>query len=204
MSRFLLIRHAAVELAANLIGGRSPGIHLSAGGREQARRLAIMLSAESIRAIYASPRERARETAQTIAEQRRMPVEIAPELDEIDYGDWTGLSMEELSRRPQWQAFNTMRSCTRVPGGELIAEVQARVAAFIARLHAQQATGSVLLISHCDVIRAALAYYLSFPLDLMLRLKINPASVSIVELTAAGPAIMCVNYTENLPSDAQH
>ena len=69
MSRFLLIRHAAVELAANLIGGRSPGIHLSAGGREQARRLTAMLSAESIRAIYASPRARARETAQAIAEQ---------------------------------------------------------------------------------------------------------------------------------------
>ena len=107
-------------------------------------------------------------------------MEIAPELDEIDYGDWTGLSMEELSARPQWQAFNTIRSCTRVPGGELIAEVQARVMTLIARLHAQPATGAVLLVSHCDVLRAALAYYLSFPLDLMLRLKIDPASVSIV------------------------
>jgi probable phosphoglycerate mutase len=202
MSRFLLIRHAAVELAAHIIGGRSPGIHLSVVGHEQARRLALTLRAASIRAIYASPRERARETAQAIAEQRRIPVETAPELDEIDYGHWTGLSMKELSARPQWEAFNTARSCTRVPGGELIAEVQARVATFIARLHAQQATGSVLLVSHCDVIRAALAYYLSFPLDLMLRLEINPASVSIVELTPAGPSIMCVNYTENLPSDA--
>ena len=125
----------------------------------------------------------------------------APELDEIDYGDWTGLSMEQLSARPHWQAFNSIRSCTRIPGGELISEVQARVAALIERLHAQHGAGSVLLISHCDVIRAALAYYLSFPLDLMLRLEIDPASVSIVKLTAAGPSIECVNYTENLPSD---
>ena len=202
MSRFLLIRHAAVELAANIIGGRSPGIHLSAGGHEQARRLVMTLRAESIRAIYASPRERARETAQAIAEERRMPVEIAPELDEIDYGDWTGLSMEQLSARPRWQAFNTIRSCTRIPGGELITEVQARVTTLIERLHGQDRTGSVLLISHCDVIRAALAYYLSFPLDLMLRLEIGPASVSVLELSAAGPSITCVNYQENFPSDA--
>ena len=134
MSRFLLIRHAAAELAANLIGGRSPGIHLSAGGNEQACRLALMLRAENIRAIYASPRERARETAQPIAEDRSIAVEIAPELDEIDYGDWTGLSMEELSARPQWQAFNTIRSCTRIPGGELIAEVQARVTTFYSKI----------------------------------------------------------------------
>ena len=202
MTRFLLIRHAAVELAENIIGGRAPGIHLSADGYEQARRLTKVLRSESIRALYASPRERARETAQTIAEERRMPVEIAPELDEIDYGDWTGLSIEQLSARPHWQAFNTMRSCTRIPGGELITEVQARMTTLIERLHAQDGTGSVLLISHCDVIRAALVYYLSFPLDLMLRLEISPASVSIVELTGAGPSIRCVNYTENLPSDA--
>ncbi|MGN6720725.1 MAG: histidine phosphatase family protein [Candidatus Binatia bacterium] len=200
MARFLLIRHAAVELAANIIGGRSPGVHLSTCGHEQARRLTITLRSETIGSIYASPRERARETAQWIAEERRMPVEIAPELDEIDYGDWTGLSMEQLSARPHWQAFNAIRSCTRIPGGELISEVQARVATLIERLHAQHGAGSVLLISHCDVIRAALAYYLSLPLDLMLRLEIDPSSVSIVKLTAAGPSIECVNYTENLPS----
>jgi broad specificity phosphatase PhoE len=201
MTRVLLIRHAAVELAGNIIGGRSTGIRLSECGREQARRLVMTLRSERIRSIYASPRERARETAQAIAEERRIPVEIAPELDEIDYGDWTGLSMEQLSARPHWQAFNTIRSCTRIPGGELIAEVQARVAKLIERLHAQGRPGSVLLISHCDVIRAALAYYLSFSLDLMLRLEINPASISIVKLTAAGPSIACINYTENLPSD---
>ena len=201
MNRFLLIRHAAVELAGNIIAGRSTGILLSDCGREQARRLARTLRSERIRSIYASPRERARETAQPTAEERCMPVEIAPELDEIDYGDWTGLSMEQLSAWPQWQAFNTIRSCTRIPGGELIAEVQSRVTTLIERLRAQDRPGSVLLVSHCDVIRAALAYYLSFPVDLMLRLEINPASVSIVKLSAAGPSITCVNYTENLPSE---
>ena len=202
MSRFLLMRHAAVELEGNVIGGRSPGIHLSARGRAQAQLLAILLTNEPMTAIYTSPRERARETAQCIADERRVSVEIAPELDELNYGDWTSLTLEQLSAQPRWQAFNSIRSCTRIPGGELIIEVQARVAALIERLHAEQTTGSVLLVSHCDVIRAALAYYLSFPLDLMLRLEISPGSVSIVELTAAGPSVACVNYTEKLPSDA--
>jgi probable phosphoglycerate mutase len=199
MSRFFLIRHAAVELAGNVIGGRSPGIHLSARGRAQAQLLATVLMNEPISAIYASPRERARETAQSIAEERRMQVEIAPELDELDYGDWTGLTLEQLSARPRWQAFNSIRSCTRIPGGELIIEVQARVAALIERLHGQARSGSVLLISHCDVIRAALAYYLSLPLDLMLRLEISPASITILNVAADGPSIGCINYTEGLP-----
>jgi broad specificity phosphatase PhoE len=199
MTRFLLIRHAAVDLADHTIAGRAPGIHLTPAGHEQAERLIHELAQANIGAIYSSPQDRARETAQWIADDRKLKTQIAPALDELDYGEWTGDCLERLSAMPRWQAFNSIRSCTRILGGELIVEVQARVVDFMDRVHEPLSQGGVVLVSHGDVIRAALAYYLSFPLDLMLRLEISPASISIVELGPKGPSIRCINRTGEQP-----
>ena len=195
MTRFLLVRHAAVEMPENKIAGRAPDIHLTRTGREQAQQLVGALAREQIRAIYSSPRDRARETAQFIAEDRNLEVQIAAQLDELDYGEWTGASMDELSGLPRWQAFNSVRSCTRIPQGEHIVEVQARVVAFIGDLGSRFPETVSVLVSHADVIRAALAYYLAFPLDFMLRVQISPASVSVVSFDRRGPSILCVNHT---------
>jgi broad specificity phosphatase PhoE len=119
-------------------------------------------------------------------------------LDEIDYVDWAGESLERLDALPRWRAFNSIRSCTRIPNGELIIQVQARVVDLMDRLREQSFAGSVVLVSHADVIRAALAYYLSVPADLMLRLEISPASVSTVAIESQGPKVLCMNHTETL------
>jgi broad specificity phosphatase PhoE len=193
MTRFLLIRHATVDLEENMIAGRSPGIHLSAVGRKQAEHLADELAHTEIRAVYSSPRARAQETAQIIAEARNVEVEVAAPIDEIDYGEWTGINLEVLAAQPRWRAFNSIRSCTRIPGGEHISEVQTRAIAFIHGLHEQFPKGSVALVSHSDVIRAVLIYYLAVPLDLMLRVQIGPASMTALELASDGPSILCVN-----------
>jgi len=193
MSRFHLIRHAAAEWPGERIAGRLPDIHLAEAGRRRAEQLAELLAGEKIAAVFASPRERARETAAFLARGRH--VEIAAELDEIDYGDWSGESFERLAALPRWRAFNSLRSCTRIPAGELIVEAQARIVALIDRLREPPSGAAVALVSHADVIRAALAYYLGSPLDFMLRLEIAPASLSTISLEAEGPKILCVNRT---------
>lgn len=199
VTRFFLIRHAAVDLPGNIIAGRLPDIHLSSPGYEQARRLGGILASENIVAVLSSPRDRARETAQCLAEDHKLTVQVSGELDELDYGAWTGAGMESLERLDRWRAFNSNRTCARIPGGELIVETQARVVTLMNRLREQRLQGAVALITHAAVIRAALAYYLAFPLDCMLRLEISPASISIVELHNHGPMIACVNFTEDLP-----
>jgi probable phosphomutase (TIGR03848 family) len=198
MTRFLLIRHAATELLGKRIAGRMNGVPLAPAGYEQAHRLARRLAGAGIRAVYSSPQERARETARILAGVLSEQVQIASQLDELDYGDWTGQVIDELESVPQWQAFNTARSCTRIPNGELIAEVQARVVGLMEQLRARHSEESIALVTHGDVIRAALAYYLGSPLDLMLRLEISPASVSIIEIKKHGPSILCVNQTESM------
>lgn len=193
MSRFHLVRHAAAEWPGNRIAGRLPNIHLTDTGQRAARRLAETLSREKIAAVFTSPRERARETAELLAAGR--DIDIAAELDEIDYGDWSGESLESVREQPRWRAFNSVRSCTRIPAGELIVEAQARVVGLIDRLRDPPIDGAVVLVSHAEVIRAALAYYLGAPLDFMLRLEIGPASLSTIAIEADGPRILCVNRT---------
>lgn len=193
MTTFLLIRHAAGDHVGKTIVGRSPGVHLNELGRRQADRLAEQLSAEPVQAIYSSPLERARETAEPIARRLGLEVRTADEITELDFGDWTGRSLDELAADPTWQRFNTFRSGTRIPGGELMQEVQTRIVSYIERLRTESPEGSIALVSHGDVIRGAVAYYLGMPLDLLLRLEISPASVTAIAIAGEGPQVLYVN-----------
>jgi probable phosphoglycerate mutase len=193
MTRFLFIRHAATELMGKKLSGRLNGGPLTASGGAQAERLARRLAGENIHALYSGPQQRARETARALAEVFHLEIRLAPQLDEIDYGDWSGRAIAELEAAPRWRAYNSIRSCTRIPGGELMLEAQARVVGFVERLCERHSGEKIALVSHADVIRAALAYYLGAPIDLMLRLEFGPASLSVVRIDEHGPIVECVN-----------
>ena len=193
MTTFLLIRHAAHGLLGLTIVGRQDGIHLSADGERQAVMLAQRLAKTPVRAIYTSPLERARETAAPIARSLALSVQVAEELNELDFGDWTGRSLEELDRLDEWHRFNVFRSGTRAPNGELMLEAQARIVALMERLRVRHSSGQVALVTHGDVIRSALLHYLGMPIDLFQRIEISPASVSAVVLEAHGPRVVYMN-----------
>ena len=195
MTRLLLIRHAATDSLHNQIAGRNDAVHLNRLGIAQAERLAHELAGGEIARIYSSPQARAYETAQSLARLCREPVMVARELDEMDYGDWTGLSFAKLSAIEQWHAFNRLRASVRIPNGELMLEVQVRLVHLMARMTAEYPNQSVALVSHADVIRAALSHCLGMSLDLSLRLEIAPASVSVIELDEYGPRVVCINST---------
>ena len=198
MTRLIFIRHAATDCFASRLAGRDASVHLSAAGKVQGQRLAHSLHQQGIAKIYSSPQPRARETAEFLAELLGDRVEIAPQLDEIDYGEWTGRSFEELRAVGLWRDFNLLRSCTRIPGGELMIEVQARVLELMERLSRRHPEMTVALISHADVIRAALAHSLGMPLDFVLRLEVSLASSSMVAMEPCGPRVLCINNTEGM------
>lgn len=196
MTRLIFIRHAATDCHASRLAGRDANVHLSAAGRVQGQRLTQSLRRQGIDKIYSSPQTRACETAEFLAELIGDSVKISPQLDEIDYGEWTGHSFEELRGIARWRDFNSLRSCTRIPGGELMIEVQARVLGLMESLCRRHPAMTVALVSHADVIRGALAHCLGMPLDLVLRLEISPASISMVAMDQYGPRVLCVNNTE--------
>jgi probable phosphoglycerate mutase len=189
----LLLRHAAhVELGRTL-SGRRRDIALSPDGLEQAEIVADLLGVEPLVAVYSSPRERAYYTARAIAEQHELGVEIAEGLDEVDFGEWTGRAFDQLEGDPAWDEWNTSRSIARPPGGESMDEACRRAVAQIQELANGHPDQLIAAVSHCDIIRGLVAYYLGLSLDNLLRFDIDPASVSRIVVGSWGARVMSVN-----------
>jgi probable phosphoglycerate mutase len=199
MTTFLLIRHGDNDYLRHTMVGWMPGIHLNENGREQAERLAERLSQCPIRAIYTSPLERARETAEPLARRLGIEPRVTDALGEVRLGEWTGRTFEELQRDPRWRQFNTFRSGARIPGGETMLEIQQRTIGALEAMHREHPDGTVAVVSHGDPIRVILCYYLGMPLDFIHRLEIETASVSVVKLGDDWAQVLRVNVTEALP-----
>lgn len=190
----LLIRHGHTDAIGRRLVGRTPGVHLTADGREQAVRLVETLRARPIAAIVSSPLERALETAEPLARSRGLAITTDDDLIEVEFGAWTGLTFEELARLPEWVRFNTHRAAADVPGGERPTEVQARIVAAMDRLRQRHPGQTIAAVTHADVIRAAVLHYAGASLDMVHRIEINPASITAVVFVGGEPRLQFVNH----------
>jgi probable phosphoglycerate mutase len=190
-----LIRHAVTDWVGHGLSGRRRGVPLSARGREEAESLGARLARVSLAAVYSSPLERAMETAAYVAAPQGLPPIPREELVEVDFGEWTGRTFEELDGDPRWRDFNLHRATTRAPGGEGMADVQRRVVDELERYAHRHRGRAVAVVSHADVIRAAILHHLGMPLDHGLRIEIEPAAVSTIALAHWGARVLCLNDT---------
>lgn len=182
MPTFLLIRHGETDYVDEVLAGRIDA-QLTESGRQQARHLAEVLAGQPIKAIYSSPMCRAVETAQPLAEAMHLFVEMDPTLTQVDFGEWQGLSFDELTRREDWQAFTKDPSSVRCPGGEHMAAVRHRVMLGLQRIASGYEDDDLVgVFAHGSIIRSAIAFFLDMPVSAFNRLKINPASVSTLRV----------------------
>lgn len=195
MTRFLLIRHALTNSVGKYLSGRSSGLFLNDEGRKQSNYLAERLSGVPIDAIYSSPLERALETAEPLAKARHLQPIISEDFLEIDFGKWTNCTIEELLSDPHFQLFNSFRSQTRIPEGELMLEAQLRIVNGLEKLYVHHPDKTIAVISHADLIKSAITYYAGISLDMFHRIEISPASVSIVEVYNNTARIVLLNDT---------
>ena len=201
MTRLLLVRHAAHDWLGRGIPGRLPNVTLNEEGRSQAQALAQRLEGAAIDAIYCSPQQRTRETVAPLAGRLALPVEIAHEFDEIDFGDWTGRDFAELERDDavRWHGWIGQRSLAQPPGGETFAQVAQRAMAGLERLRGLHPGRTVLVLSHGDVIKAALASCLGLSLDRLEHFDIDPASISVLAAGGRGWKVRLVNQVPTGP-----
>jgi probable phosphoglycerate mutase len=199
MSTFYLIRHGFIDAPPDVLCGRTPGIHLSQQGRAQASRLVDRFRGLSISALYCSPMERALETAAPLAQSFVLPIQVDPEISEIEYGDWTWRTFAELERDPQWHTYNTFRSGARIPQGETALQLQNRVVGFLERVRRQHAHDNIVVVSHGDPIKTAVTYYSGLHLDMLLRFEISHASVTVIKVDDASARVLTLNSAETLP-----
>jgi probable phosphoglycerate mutase len=193
MTCLYLVRHGATDAIDRSFTGRLTGVDLNEAGRRQAAMLADRFRSEPIRAIYSSPSDRARQTAEAIAGAAGIRVQETCAFHEIEIGEWTGATFEALREQEDFQLFNAARSLTRPPAGELMIEVQSRAVAELLRIAQVCGDCSVVVVTHADVIKSVLAYFLGMPVDLAYRLVIDLASVSTMELGKGSVRVLRVN-----------
>ena len=186
MTIFHLVRHAEHGLLGRVLTGRMPGVSLNERGREQALRLARHFSGRAVAAVASSPTERAQETAGPIAAALGLEVTTDAGLDEIDFGDWTGIAFEALQGLAEWQAWNQFRGTAPTPGGETMLEALGRALRCLGRWRQAVPDGEVVLVSHQDVLKAVLAHSLGAPLDLMQRIELGAGSCSVLRVFGDG------------------
>ncbi|HET6912210.1 MAG TPA: histidine phosphatase family protein [Rhodanobacteraceae bacterium] len=177
-TRFLLVRHATCAQTDRILLGRSLDPPLDARGRAQARALARQLRGEMPARIESSPRKRTRQTAHTIAAALHREIQIEPELDELDFGDWAGRNFDDLERDAAWRLWNRERGSAQTPAGITIAGVQSLLVRHMAGLAQAYPDASVLLVTHAEVIRALLMHALRAPVDHWALYQVPPASIT--------------------------
>ncbi len=192
----LFVRHGRTPTTGVTLPGRAPDLHLCADGVAQAEATAARIATlEQVAAVYASPMERARETAAPIAKAVRRRIRTAEGLNECDFGDWTGRSLASLRRLAAWKTVQRHPSGFRFPGGESFAEMQARAIGATYDLVAAHRGKTIVAVSHADVIKSIVAAAAGSPLDLIQRFVISPCSITAVCYFVEGPIVLTVNST---------
>jgi probable phosphomutase (TIGR03848 family) len=195
----LFVRHGVTATTGKVLPGRARGLHLADAGRAQAEAVAERLAAlKKVAAVYASPLERTRETAAPIAARLGLKVTAERGLLECDFGEWTGEELKALFKRPEWATVQRYPSGFRFPAGESFREMSTRITDTVARLRARHPGETIIVVSHADPIKAAVADATGTPLDLFQRIVVSPCSVSAVAYTDGGPVVLTVNSLGDL------
>jgi broad specificity phosphatase PhoE len=192
-----LIRHAEVEARYQRVFGGRIDMELSPRGHEQANALAAYLHRKPMDVIYASPMRRVQQTlAPLIVNGFPKPV-ILPELREVDFGDWTGLSWDEVKSRFQISAFQWLDQleAARIPKAECTRTFRARIKPVLTTVLDKHAGQSIALICHGGVIRMLLAILLELPLPKMSGFEIDYASITQVAILPHKTEVQLLNFT---------
>jgi probable phosphoglycerate mutase len=197
-TRVALVRHAVTSETGSRLSGRKPGIDLSDVGRTQAQAAGERLAALPVAAVYASPIERTTQTAELVAKHHGVPVVPLPGVVEADYGDWTGETLADLAKTDLWKVVQLAPSRVRFPGGESMAGMQARMVAAIETVADRHRGQTVVIVSHADPIKAAVAHFTGLALDLFQRVAVAPASITVLELGPFGAVLLKCNDTGSL------
>jgi probable phosphomutase (TIGR03848 family) len=197
----ILLRHArSTSNTAHVLAGRSGGVDLDERGREQAEALVGRLGSLPIRALVSSPLLRCMRTLEPLAAALGIGPIVDERLSEVDYGEWTGRKLGDLVKEPLWSVVQAQPSAAVFPGGEGLAQVQARAVTAVRehdRLLAEEHGGDALWLActHGDVIKAVVADALGTHLDSFQRIVADTASTSVIRYTPMRPFVLHVNNT---------
>jgi broad specificity phosphatase PhoE len=201
MTKIILVRHGHVEgISAERFRGRAD-LALTAEGRRQAEATARRIEASWIpAALYASPLSRCLTTAEAIGRPFGLTPAPLPDLMDIDYGDWQGLTPDEVGRK--WpEALDTWYRApdwAAIPGGESLQDVLARAVMALRDVIGRHPGETVVLVGHDSINRVILLHALDLPLSRYRRLDQDPCAINEIDFSAGEFTVRSVNGTWHL------
>jgi alpha-ribazole phosphatase len=158
MRELLFIRHAETDMAGTFCGHSDP--ELNARGRIQLGELIDRLRVEEIGAIYTSDLRRAHTTGMAIAKAFDVECHVRSALREINFGQWEGITWEQIERRDEPYARRWIAEYPRLPApdGESLSDFERRVLQEVKLLSSQAdaADCSIAVVTHAGVLRTVL------------------------------------------------
>lgn len=182
MAEIVLVRHGQTEWSATHRHTSYTDIDLTPDGERQARELNARLAGRRFAAVISSPRKRALRTAELAG----LPLTgIDDELAEWNYGEYEGITTEEIQRTrdPQWNLW-----IDGAPGGESPDQVGARLDRVLAR--AAAIDGDVALIGHAHALRVVGARWIGLPASGGGKLRLDTATLSVLGHEHGRPVIL--------------
>ena len=195
-TRLLLIRHAEVEANYQGVFGGRIDMDLSPRGHDQAAALARYLHEKTLGAIYDSPMKRVQQTLAPFLRNGVPKPVILPDLREVNFGDWTGLSWDQVQEKFGVSAFSWLDhlECGGIANAECGEMFRERVEPCLDRILAEHAGEQVAIFCHGGVIRMVLSILLRWPLSSMAMFEIEYASLTQIALLPHKPRLQLLNF----------
>jgi probable phosphoglycerate mutase len=206
MIRVILVRHGQTEWnRVERFRGRAD-IPLNEIGRRQAEATALRIATEwQPAALYSSPLSRALETAEAIVRHLKLPVQIHPDLIDIDYGDWQGLTPDEA--RERWSevinAWYNAPHLARIPNGETLDDLRLRAMATIKELAARHEGETIVLVGHTVINRVILLGVMGLGNNRFWKLRQDTCAINVFEANRDDFTIVSLNDTCHLRAESE-
>lgn len=196
----LLLRHGQTAMSAERRFAGRGDIPLTKDGTRQAASAARRLAKSGVDVIVTSPLQRARRTAEAVAEATGAALVVDDDLVEADFGEWEGLTFAEAGRQwPDELAAWMASPDAAPPGGESFAMVALRVLAGLDRLLNAHRHRTAVVVSHVTPIKTLVCRALLAPPEAMFRMNLDVASLSRIDCFDNGAALLrSLNDTAHL------
>jgi len=202
MTKVILVRHGQTLWNLEMKYQGHCDVALTEKGIKQAELAANFLAKEPISAVYASDLCRALATAECIAQKHNVQVTAIPQLREINFGQWEGLTYDKINN--QWSEIMaklfTHPDEIQIPDGETFREVKERATVALTKLVAQHPNETIVVVSHGGTIRTLLCAILNIHLNYLWRIKQDNTAINILEYYDDQVMVSLVNSTHHLYS----
>jgi broad specificity phosphatase PhoE len=187
--KIILVRHGETEWnKIHRLQGGGSDTPLNETGLQQAESVALRLKGEKLQAVYSSPLQRARRTAEAIVRYHQLPVIAVPALKEIEVGKLEGA--DSLAMKFRWDQLlsSSDNEDLKINGVELISEVQKRTWDVITEIALKHTEGTLAVVSHYVAIMAIVCSVLDLPLAHIVYLRLDSATITVFTLNEDGAA----------------